>query len=88
MNIGKLALNVVAAFVLYGVLYALVMPVVFPETMESLMAASKPEAEVMVPELAYHLVQTIVVVWLFGKAVASGDLKDGAIDDRLLSDGD
>jgi len=79
MNVGKFVLNVVAAFVLYGALYALVMPMVFPGAMESLMAATKPEEEVMIPELAYHLVQTIVVVWLFGKAVGSGDMKAGAM---------
>jgi len=79
MNIGKFILNVVAAFVLYGMLYALVMPLIFPAAMESLVAASRPQDEAMLSELAYHLVQTIVVVWLFGKAVGSGDLKDGAI---------
>jgi len=79
MNIGKFVLNVVAVFVLYGILYALVMPVVFPAAMESLVAASKPPEEAMMAEMAYHLVQTIVVVWLFAKAVGSGDLKDGAI---------
>lgn len=79
MNIGKFVLNVVAAFLVYGILYALVMPMIFPEAMESLMAASRPPEEAMIPELAYHLVQAIVVVWLFDKAVGSGDMKAGAM---------
>jgi hypothetical protein len=78
MNIGKFVLNIVLAFIVYGVLYT-VGGMMFMGAMEPGMAAMNPPEEIMMPTMAYHLVQTIVVVWLFDKAVGSGDLKAGAM---------
>lgn len=78
MNIGKFILNVVVAFIAYGILYQGGMSMM-ADTFASAMERMRPEEEIMVPTLAYHFVQTVVVVWLFGKAVGSGDLKDGAV---------
>jgi len=78
MNIGKFVLNIVLAFIVYGVLYT-VGGMVFAEAMMPGMAAMNPPEDIMVPTMAYHLVQTIVVVWLFDKAVGSGDIKAGAM---------
>ena len=79
MNIGKFVLNVVVAFVVYGILYAVVGPMIFAEGSASMAAFLRPEAETQVATLSYHAVQTVVVVWLFVKAVGSGDLKAGAM---------
>jgi hypothetical protein len=83
MSIGKFVLNVVVAFVAYGVLYT-VGTMVFAEQYASMMQATKPEQAIMLPTLAYHLVQTIVVVWLFDKAVGSGDMKAGALFGAMI----
>lgn len=78
MNIGKFVLNVVLAYVVYFVLY-MGGGMMFMGAFEPGMAAMNPPEETMVATSAYHLVQTIVVVWLFDKAVGSGDLKAGAM---------
>ena len=79
MNIGKFVLNVIVAFVAYGVLYGVVGPMIFADGYAAIMSAAKPPEEVFMSEMAYHMVQTIVFVWLFNKAVGSGDLKAGAM---------
>ncbi|NVJ96980.1 MAG: hypothetical protein HWE25_02445 [Alphaproteobacteria bacterium] len=76
MNVGKFILNVVIAFIVYGALYMGGVSV-FEAQFAAGQEMMNPEAET--PALAYHFVQTVVVVWLFGKAVGSADLKAGAI---------
>lgn len=78
MNIGKFVLNVVIAYIAYAVLY-MGIGMLFPDQMNAGQVAMRPPEEIMVPTLAYHFVQTVVVVWLFGKAVGSGDLMAGAM---------
>lgn len=78
MNIGKFVLNVVIAFIAYGALYQ-GGTMMIPDQMAATQAAMNPQEETMMTILAYHLAQTVAVVWLFGKAVGSGDLKAGAI---------
>ena len=78
MSIGKFVLNVVVAYFAYGVLYT-IGTMVFADQFGAMAVALKPEETILMPEMAYHLVQTIVVVWLFNKAVGSGDMKAGAM---------
>ncbi|WP_286830327.1 MULTISPECIES: hypothetical protein [Kordiimonas] len=78
MNVGKFILNIVVAFIAYGILYT-AGEAIFADQFAAGMAMMHPQEAIMVPVLGYHLVQTIVVVWLFGKAVGSGDLKAGAM---------
>ena len=78
MNVGKFILNIVVAFIAYGVLYT-AGGMMFMAQLAPGMEHMKPEEAIMVPTLAYHLVQTVVVVWLFNKAVGSGDMKAGAM---------
>lgn len=78
MNVGKFILNVVVAFIAYGILYQGGMSIM-ADSFASAKAMMRPDEEIMIPTLAYHLVQTAVVVWLFGKAVGSGDIKAGAV---------
>ncbi len=81
MNMGKFVLNVVAVFILYGLLYGAVGEMVFGGAFDAMMAMDffMPEEETSVSMLSYHLVQTVIFVWLFNKAVGSGDLKAGAM---------
>ena len=79
MNVGKFILNVVVAFILYGVLYTVEPMFLMPEAWVEAAAAMKPMEETMMGVMTYHLVQTIVVVWLFTKAVGTGDVKAGVI---------
>ncbi len=78
MNVGKFILNVVVAFIAFGILYT-VGPMMFADAFETAMTALKPEEESLVPVMGYHFVQTVAFVWLFGKAVGSADLKSGAM---------
>lgn len=78
MSIGKFILNVVVAYLAYGVLYT-AGTMAFADQFGAMAPALKPEEAKFLPEMAYHLVQTIVVVWLFDKAVGSGDMKAGAM---------
>ena len=78
MNIGKFVLNVIVAFVAFGVLYQ-GGNMFFADSFVSANAFLNPEDQIMVSVLGYHFVQTVVFVWLFDKAVGSGDLKLGAI---------
>ncbi|MFC4348968.1 hypothetical protein ACFO5Q_14030 [Kordiimonas lipolytica] len=78
MNVGKFILNIVVAFIAFGILYT-VGPMMFADAFEASMMALKPQEETVVPIMGYHLVQTIAFVWLFGKAVGSADLKAGAM---------
>ena len=66
MNVGKMILNIVVAFILYGVLYSIEPMFLMPEAWAAAEAAMKP-------------MQTIVVVWLFTKAVGTGDVKAGIV---------
>jgi len=75
MSIGKFVLNVVVAFIAYGALYT-AGAMIFADQYSAQVAVTNPES---MGVLAYHGVQTIVVVWLFNKAVGSGDLKAGAM---------
>lgn len=78
MNVGKFILNIVVAFIAYGILYS-AGEAIFADKFATGMAMMNPQDTILVPVLGYHLVQTVVVVWLFGKAVGSGDLKAGAM---------
>lgn len=83
MSIGKFILNVVVAYLVYGALYT-TGTVVFADQFDAMMVALKPADTILMPEMAYHLVQTIVVVWLFDKAVGSGDMKAGALFGAMI----
>lgn len=78
MNVGKFILNVIVAFIVYGILYQGGMTLM-ADSFAAAKALMRPDEEIMMSVMAYHLVQTVVVVWLFGKAVGSGDLKAGAM---------
>jgi len=80
MNIGKFILNVIVAFVAYGALYT-GGTMMFADQFAAAMEASNPES---IGVLVYHLVQTVVVVWLFNKAVGSGDMKAGAVFGTMI----
>lgn len=79
MNVGKFILNIVVAFIVYGVLYSVEPMFLMPEAWTEAAAAMKPMEETAMATMAYHLVQTIVVVWLFTKAVGTGDMTAGII---------
>lgn len=79
MNIGKFVLNVVVAFIAYGVLYTVGGDVIFRDAFATMAPAMHPQEETFVQTMGYHFVQTIVVVWMFGKAVGSGDMKAGVM---------
>jgi hypothetical protein len=79
MNVGKFILNIVVAFILYGVLYTVEPMFLMPEAFKAAEAAMKPMEEIAMATMAYHLVQTVVVVWLFTKAVGTGDVMAGVI---------
>jgi len=83
MSIGKFVLNVVVAYFAYGVLYT-AGTMVFAGQFGAMAPALKPEDTILMSEMAYHLVQTIVVVWLFNKAVGSGDMKAGALFGAMI----
>jgi len=80
MSIGKFVLNVVVAFIAYGVLYT-AGTMAFAGQFAAMQEVTNPES---MGVLAYHLVQTIVVVWLFNKAVGSGDMKAGAMFGAMI----
>jgi uncharacterized membrane protein SpoIIM required for sporulation len=79
MNVGKFILNIVVAFILYGVLYTVEPMFLMPDAFKAAEAAMKPMEEIAMATMAYHLVQTVVVVWLFTKAVGTGDIMAGVI---------
>lgn len=83
MSIGKFVLNVVVAYFAYGILYT-AGTMAFADQFGAMMVALKPADAILMPEMAYHLVQTIVVVWLFDKAVGSGDMKAGAMFGAMI----
>lgn len=78
MSIGKFVLNVIVAFIAFGALYT-AGGLLIADQMEAMIAAFHPEEEIFIATMSYHLVQTVVFVWLFDKAVGSGNLKDGAM---------
>lgn len=79
MSIMRFVGTTVAAFVAYGILYNVGITVLFPAYFEAMAEATVDPGENMLATLSYHLVQTIVVVWLFDKAVGSTDMKAGAL---------
>ncbi len=79
MNVGKFILNVVVAYILYAVLYMVEPMFIMPAAWAEAAAAMKPMEEIAVATMLYHLVQTVVVVWLFTKAVGTGDIMAGVI---------
>lgn len=83
MSIGKFVLNVVVAYFAYGILYT-AGTMAFADQFGAMTPALKPEDTILMSEMAYHLVQTIVVVWLFNKAVGSGDMKAGAMFGAMI----
>jgi len=78
MNIGKFVLNVIVAFVVFGLLYQ-GGTMIFADRFAASAPFTKPEETIMVQALGYHFVQTVVFVWLFDKAVGSADMKAGAM---------
>jgi tetrahydromethanopterin S-methyltransferase subunit G len=78
MNLGKYLLNVVVVFIAFGVLYGGSMALM-ADTFSAAKALMRPDEEIMMSTMAYHLAQTLAIVWLFNKAVGSGDLKAGAM---------
>lgn len=85
MNIGKFVLNVVVAYILYAALYIVTMMVIFGDVYAANAGLMRAEDDPMMP-YAYvgHLLQTIIVVILFNKAVGSGDIKAGATFGALI----
>lgn len=80
MNIGKYAINLIAAFIAYFILYMAWGMFIVPDafnSMQTAMIAEDDPGQMWI--LLYHFIQTIVVVWLFHKAVSSDDLKAGAM---------
>ncbi|MBV1900646.1 MAG: hypothetical protein KUG56_03130 [Kordiimonadaceae bacterium] len=83
MSLLRFSATTVAAFIAYGVLYVIGVEI-FADKYGSMMAFMVPEDQIAMASLAYHLVQTIIVVWLFDKAVGSSDLKDGAVFGAMI----
>ncbi|WP_417455816.1 hypothetical protein [Kordiimonas sp.] len=79
MNVGKFILNIVVAYIVYGVLYTVGPMFIAADAFTAAEAAMKPMEETGMAVMAYHLVQTVVVVWLFDKAVGSGDMKAAVV---------
>lgn len=79
MSIARFAGTTLAAFVAYMALYGGSVQLLFAEQFASMAAATVEPGENALAVMSYHLVQTIVVVWLFDKAVGSDDMKAGAI---------
>jgi hypothetical protein len=78
MNVGKFILNIIVAYIAYGILYT-VGGMAFMDTFTAGQAMMNPPEAIFMETMGYHLVQTVVVVWLFQKAVGSGDMKAGAM---------
>ncbi len=78
MSIARFVGTTFAAFLVYGILY-MAGAALAPEAMASMATAMVSPEETFVATMAYHLVQTVAVVWLFDKAVGSGDVKAGAM---------
>lgn len=80
MSLGRFALCVVVAYIVYAVLYSAIMMGVFAETFMANANMMRPPSDGLAPYMYLaHLVQTVAVVWLFDKAVGSNDVKAGAI---------
>lgn len=79
MSIARFAGTTIAAFVAYMALYGGSVQLLFAEQFASMAAATVEPGENALAVMSYHLVQTIVVVWLFNKAVGSKDIKAGAV---------
>ena len=77
---GRFALSVVAAYVAFAVLFTVAMMVVYPDTMALFADLMRGEDDpMMMWAYAGHLVQTVVLVWLFDRGFATNDLKKGAM---------
>ena len=83
MSLVRFAGTTVAAFLAYGILYT-IGEMLIAGDMASMAAHTVPPEQTLVATLAYHLVQTIVFVWLFDKAVGSTDIKDGAVFGAMI----
>ena len=78
MSIMRFAATTVAAYILYGALY-MGGAAIFADQMAAMQTAMVLPEDTFTATMAYHLVQTIAVVWLFDKAVGSDDMKAGAL---------
>jgi|GEM_PF-1276272 len=79
MSIRKFILNVAIALLVFGGLFLLTTTVIFASDFEKMLAAFAPPETTIVATLSYQILMMACIVWLFGKSVGSGDLKDGAI---------
>lgn len=79
MSIGKFILNVVIALIVFGGLFLLATTVIFANDFEKMLAAFAPPETTIVATLSYQILMMACIVWLFGKSVGSGKVKDGAI---------
>ncbi len=85
MSIMRLVGTIVAAYIAYSVLYIGTMMGVFAELYTANLDMMRPQDDPLVMyAYAGHLVQTIVVVLLFNKAVGSDDMKAGATFGALM----
>lgn len=85
MSIGRLVGTVLAAYAAYSILYISTMMFIFSDLfMTNADLMRPPEDPLMMYAYAAHLVQTIVVVLLFDKAVGSDDTKAGLVFGGLM----
>jgi len=85
MSIVRFVGTVVAAYLAYSILYVVTMMVLFADVFTANAALMRPETDPLMPYMYLgHLVQTIVVVLLFNKAVGSDDIKAGATFGMLM----
>ena len=83
MSLVRFAGTTVAAFVAYGILYT-IGGMLIAGDMAAMAGHMVPPEQTFVATMAYHLVQTVVFVWLFDKAVGSTDMKDGAVFGAMI----
>ena len=83
MSLVRFIALTLAAFIAYAVLYIIGVEI-FADQYSSIMEHMVPEDQIAMASLSYHLVQTIIFVWLFDKAVGSSNLKDGAVFGAMI----
>ncbi len=79
MSIGRFIFSVVAVFAVFVVGHN-IWPLIFTDVAASMEAAMLPmEEQDFGLFMAGHLAQTIVIVWIFSKWIATNDIKTGAM---------
>jgi hypothetical protein len=79
MSIGRFGLSVVVVFVVFGAGHS-IWPLFFPDITASVEAAMLPmEQQDFGLMMSARFAQTLVIVWIWSKWIASNDLKTGAM---------